>query len=161
WQALGPSDWATLALLAGLVVGVSSGVAKAYQSGPPAIIATFDYAYLGFAAFWGFILFSDTPDLATVVGTLLIAGAARRLGRPPAAAARRRAAGQPASPAGTGGQPAPHRCICGVRRHGPGTAGPAARTERPLHDGEAAASVNPPAPQGHRTTICLRCPAPR
>jgi len=93
WQALGGRDWAVLALLAGLVVGVSSGVAKAYQSGPPAIIATFDYAYLGFAAFWGFVIFSETPDLATMVGTLLIAGAGLLVVRPPAAAARRPAAG--------------------------------------------------------------------
>jgi drug/metabolite transporter (DMT)-like permease len=86
WVALGGRDWATLALLAGLVVAVSSGVAKAYQSGPPAIIATFDYAYLGFAALWGFAIFSDVPDRATVIGTLLIAGAGALVMRQPATA---------------------------------------------------------------------------
>ena len=46
----------------------------------------------GFAAFWGFVLFSETPDLATVVGTLLIAGAGLLVVRPPTAAVRRPAA---------------------------------------------------------------------
>jgi len=75
WTAMDGRDWGTILLLAALIVAVSSGVAKAYQSGPPAIIAAFDYAYLVFAALWSFVIFSDVPDTATIIGMLLIAGA--------------------------------------------------------------------------------------
>ena len=75
WVPMGEREWALMALMALLIVAVSAGVAKAYQSGPAAIIATFDYAYLVFAAFWGFVFFAERPDVATVVGMILIAGA--------------------------------------------------------------------------------------
>jgi drug/metabolite transporter (DMT)-like permease len=75
WFAMGGREWGIIAFLAALIVAVSSGVAKAYQSGPPAIIATFDYAYLVFSAFWSFVFFSDLPNAATIVGMFLIAGA--------------------------------------------------------------------------------------
>jgi drug/metabolite transporter (DMT)-like permease len=67
--------WGIIVFLAALIVVVSSGVAKAYQSGPPAIIATFDYAYLVFAVFWSFVFFSDLPNVTTILGMFLIAGA--------------------------------------------------------------------------------------
>ena len=52
-----------LGALAVLMVGIRVGLAKAYQSAPPAVIATFDYAYLGLAPFWSFAVFHDAPDL--------------------------------------------------------------------------------------------------
>ena len=75
WVPMGEREWGLVALMALLFVAVSAGVAKAYQSGPPAIIATFDYAYLVFAAFWGFVFFAERPDVVTVIGMILIAGA--------------------------------------------------------------------------------------
>ncbi len=75
WTTMGGREWAIITLLAILIVAVSSGVAKAYQSGPPAIIATFDYTYLIFAAFWSLVMFADVPDIATAAGMLLIAAA--------------------------------------------------------------------------------------
>ncbi len=75
WTMMGDRQWAIILLLAVLIVAISSGVAKAYQSGPPAIIATFDYTYLVFAAFWSFVMFSEVPDALTAIGMLLIAGA--------------------------------------------------------------------------------------
>ena len=53
----------------------STGVARAYQIAAPSIIATFDYAYLISAAFWGFLFFAETPDLLTVGGMVLITAA--------------------------------------------------------------------------------------
>ena len=35
----------------------------------------FDYAYLIFAAFWGFVFFEEIPDTTTVWGMVLIAAA--------------------------------------------------------------------------------------
>lgn len=75
WPNMGGREWAIMVLLAVLIVATSSGVAKAYQCGQPAIIATFDYTYLVFAAFWSFIVFAEIPDALTALGMLLIAAA--------------------------------------------------------------------------------------
>jgi drug/metabolite transporter (DMT)-like permease len=75
WVVMGPREWSIIALLGALMVAISTGLAKAYQSAPPAVIATFDYAYLVFAAFWSYAIFSEPPDAATIVGMFMIAGA--------------------------------------------------------------------------------------
>ena len=85
WIVMGPREWEIVLLLAALMIVISIGLAKAYQSAPPTVIATFDYAYLAFAAFWGFVVFSEVPDTPTILGILMIAGAgflvtARRTG---------------------------------------------------------------------------------
>jgi len=86
WVAMGSREWGIVSLLAVLMVGISVGLAKAYQSAPPAIIATFDYTYLLFAAFWSFALFAQAPDAATLVGMLMIAAAGLLVVRSPATA---------------------------------------------------------------------------
>lgn len=73
WVPLERREWGLLVLLALLFVAVATGVARAYQCGPPAVIATFDYAYLPFAALWGLLLFRELPDAWTVAGMALIA----------------------------------------------------------------------------------------
>lgn len=75
WTAMAAREWGFMAILAVLMVVISTGVAKAYQSAPAAIIGTFDYAYLPFAVMWSLVIFSDTPDGATVVGMVLIVAA--------------------------------------------------------------------------------------
>lgn len=75
WSSMGAQDWGFMTILAALMVVISTGVAKAYQSAPAAIIGTFDYAYLPFAVLWGFVIFADIPDGATVAGMFLIAAA--------------------------------------------------------------------------------------
>ena len=75
WIVMGAREWEVMALLGALIVIIGVGLAKAYQSAPPAIIATFDYSYLLFAAFWGFVFFSEIPDLATVIGMAIIVSA--------------------------------------------------------------------------------------
>lgn len=72
WISMGPREWGVTSLLALLIVGIGIGLAKAYQSGPPATIAAFDYSYLIFAAFWSFVFFADLPDTFTIVGIALI-----------------------------------------------------------------------------------------
>jgi drug/metabolite transporter (DMT)-like permease len=73
WTAMGIREWQVIAILAALIVGVSIGLARAYQSPKPQIIATFDYAYLIFAAFWGYVFFGEVPGLVTLAGMALIA----------------------------------------------------------------------------------------
>lgn len=73
WSPMTAGDWRLIAVLALLMVAVSIGLARAYQSPRPQVIATFDYAYLPFAAFWGCVFFGEVPDLTTAAGMTLIA----------------------------------------------------------------------------------------
>ncbi|TPI60839.1 DMT family transporter [Mesorhizobium sp. B3-1-7] len=73
WAAMGPREWRIIVILAALIIAVSIGLARAYQSPKPQIIATFDYAYLIFAAFWGYVFFNEVPGRTTVAGMILIA----------------------------------------------------------------------------------------
>lgn len=75
WSSFDIRTIGILCVMAILIVGVSVGLARAYQSPRPQIIATFDYAYLIFAAFWGFVFFREVPDLWTVAGIALIIAA--------------------------------------------------------------------------------------
>ncbi|WP_299410656.1 DMT family transporter [uncultured Roseobacter sp.] len=75
WSSFDIRTIGILCIMAVLIVGVSVGLAKAYQSPRPQVIATFDYAYLIFAAFWGFVFFREVPDLWTVAGITLIIAA--------------------------------------------------------------------------------------
>ena len=84
WVDMGPREWSIIALLAILIVAIGIGLAKAYQSGPPSVIATFDYSYLIFAAFWSYTIFAEVPDLATVAGMAAIAAAGLLVTRQPA-----------------------------------------------------------------------------
>lgn len=75
WVTMDARAWGIIALLASLMVLISLGLAKAYQSAPASIIATFDYSYLLFAAFWSFVMFGQAPDGTTIIGMLMIAAA--------------------------------------------------------------------------------------
>lgn len=75
WAPMALADWGVMAFLGGLSALYFLGVARAYQAAPSSIIATFDYAYLISAAFWGYVMFGERPDLATVGGMALITAA--------------------------------------------------------------------------------------
>jgi drug/metabolite transporter (DMT)-like permease len=75
WSVMSARNWEIITMLAVLIIAVSAGVAKAYQSAPSAIIATFDYSYLVFAAFWSLAIFGEPPGIADITGMILIAGA--------------------------------------------------------------------------------------
>jgi drug/metabolite transporter (DMT)-like permease len=92
WSAIGIREWGLIAILAVLIVAISAGVAKAYQSAPPAIIATFEYSYLVFAAIWSFALFSEAPDATTLIGMILIAAGGLLVIFQPGGAAHQRSA---------------------------------------------------------------------
>lgn len=72
WAPMKMQEWGLMLLLGVLSAAYFAGVARAYQIAAPSIIATFDYAYLVSAALWGFVLFSEKPDLLTIVGMILI-----------------------------------------------------------------------------------------
>lgn len=72
WTPMGPREWMTMALLAVATLIGSIGTAIAYQSGPPSVIGTFDFAYVGFAVLWGFLFFHELPDGLSILGMIMI-----------------------------------------------------------------------------------------
>jgi drug/metabolite transporter (DMT)-like permease len=72
WTPMWLDEWRIMAILATAIVVGSIGAAIAYQNGPSSIIATFDFAYVGFAAIWGFMLFAEVPGARVTIGIILI-----------------------------------------------------------------------------------------
>lgn len=72
WTPMWLDEWRIMAILASAIVVGSIGAAIAYQNGPSSIIATFDFAYVGFAAIWGFMLFAEVPESRVTIGIVLI-----------------------------------------------------------------------------------------
>lgn len=75
WQTFGAMEWSYVIGVAALMICNSLVVSAAYQSAPPAIIATFDYNYLIFMTAFGFLFFSEVPDGQTLIGMLMIVSA--------------------------------------------------------------------------------------
>jgi drug/metabolite transporter (DMT)-like permease len=72
WSPMATTAWLAMALMGGAVIIGSVGNAIAYQVGPPATVAAFDFAYVGFAALWGIVFFGEVLDSVTVGGMALI-----------------------------------------------------------------------------------------
>jgi len=72
WAEMGRAEWLSMSLLACAIFIGSVGAAIAYQNGPPAVIGTFDFAYVSFALVWGLILFAEVPDALSLCGIALI-----------------------------------------------------------------------------------------
>jgi drug/metabolite transporter (DMT)-like permease len=73
WSPMGHSDWLIMGVLAVSILIGSLGAALAYQNGPPSIIGTFDFAYVGFAFLWGLLFFGERPDAISIIGVCFIA----------------------------------------------------------------------------------------
>lgn len=72
WSAMRKQDWMLILLFAAFAVAIGLGLAAAYKSAPPSIVATFDYSYLIFVVLWDTLFFSGTPTSITMLGILLI-----------------------------------------------------------------------------------------
>ncbi len=72
WTAMGGSEWLVMSLLVFAIIVGSVGAAIAYQAGPPATVATFDFSYVGFASLWGIVMFGEAPDIVTISGMFMI-----------------------------------------------------------------------------------------
>jgi len=72
WQPMDLRDWTIMAAFGIALIAIATGVAKAYQVGPPAIVGTFDYSYLAFASLWGVLFFRERLDIPTLAGIFLI-----------------------------------------------------------------------------------------
>lgn len=72
WVPMWLEEWRIMAILAIAIVVGSIGAAIAYQNGPASIVSTFDFAYVGLAAIWGFVLFAEIPEPLVISGIILI-----------------------------------------------------------------------------------------
>ena len=75
WQTLDLKLIGVIAALAAVILVGSVGAALAYQNGPPATVAAFDYSYLVFSLCWGFFFFDEMPALLSFAGVLIILAA--------------------------------------------------------------------------------------
>lgn len=84
WAMPSPTDAALLALC-GPVAGIGSTlIVYAYRSAAPGGIAVIEYTSMLWAILWGFVVFGDIPDAATLAGAaLIIASGVYAITRPP------------------------------------------------------------------------------
>ena len=75
WQEMDLALAGTVLVLALLILIGGVGAAVAYQNGPPATIAAFDYCFLVFNILWGALFFAEWPGSVAWIGIGLIAGA--------------------------------------------------------------------------------------
>ena len=55
----------------GSVIGVA-GLVRGYQIAEPTYVAVFEYSFLIFAGFWGWLLWNEIPDLLALIGIVAI-----------------------------------------------------------------------------------------
>ena len=72
-----PALWVLGIVVVSSVLNLTAniGLAKAYQSAEASWLAPFDYSYMIFATFWGFVFWGDIPDILTFTGMAMIATA--------------------------------------------------------------------------------------
>lgn len=73
WVPVDAALFGVMVLLAAAIIVGSVAAAIAYQKGPPAIIAAFDYSYLVFSLIWGVLFFSEIPQWISMLGIGAIA----------------------------------------------------------------------------------------
>ncbi len=74
WRALSWQVFAVIVLCSAINLSSNICLAKAYQTAEVSWLAPFDYTYLIFAAFWGYVVWDQMPDGMTIFGMMLIAG---------------------------------------------------------------------------------------
>ena len=72
WVMPDTKDLILLALCGPIAVGGTILLTKAYREAPPGAVTPIEYMALIWDTLWGFLLFSEIPDAATIVGAALI-----------------------------------------------------------------------------------------
>lgn len=75
WQPIDTKLIGVVAALALFILVGSVGAAIAYQNGPPATVAAFDYSYLVFSVMWGSLFFGESLGLLSALGIAIIIAA--------------------------------------------------------------------------------------
>lgn len=75
WQPIDPADLANFALLGALGTLAQLAIIRAFSLAEASAIAPFAYVTILFATLWGIIFYGEYPDLATIIGALVIVAA--------------------------------------------------------------------------------------
>jgi drug/metabolite transporter (DMT)-like permease len=75
WHPIGWLVFSIIIACSFLNLTANLGLAKAYQSADSSWLAPFDYSFLVFATFWSIVMWDDIPDILSVLGMVIIAGA--------------------------------------------------------------------------------------
>ncbi len=76
WQSLNGLEWAALIGIGTLMVCAQTCYVNALKLSDASFIAPFSYATLIFATLYDFIIFGQTPDMVSVIGSITICGGA-------------------------------------------------------------------------------------
>jgi drug/metabolite transporter (DMT)-like permease len=72
WEVPDAKDLVLLGLCGPIAVGGTILLTKAYREAPPGAVTPIEYMALIWDSLWGFLLFAEIPDAATIVGAVLI-----------------------------------------------------------------------------------------
>ncbi len=75
WHDIGIAIVALIAACSVINVSSNIALARAYQSAEASWLAPFDYSYIVFATFWGYVFWAHVPDGLTILGMVMIASA--------------------------------------------------------------------------------------
>lgn len=76
FQPMTGRQWIFLLLTGCAAAGGQLSVTAAYRHAPAKEISVFDYSQIVYAALWGFFLFGEVPDVLSIIGYIIITGAA-------------------------------------------------------------------------------------
>jgi drug/metabolite transporter (DMT)-like permease len=100
WTPPSATQWLLLAGVGGLGVASQAMIIRAYRSSEASFVAPFDYLKLILAGLIGFVVFGEVPGAWTLLGAVVIVGAALYTARREAAQAAVRRQVAPTTPAG-------------------------------------------------------------
>ena len=76
YQPMTAMQWVYLLLAGCAAAGGQLSITAAYRHAPAKEISVFDYSQIVYAALWGFFLFGEIPDAMSIIGYVIIIGAA-------------------------------------------------------------------------------------
>lgn len=76
YQPMNAMQWVYLLLAGCAAAGGQLSITAAYRHAPAKEISVFDYSQIVYAALWGFFLFGEIPDAMSIIGYVIIIGAA-------------------------------------------------------------------------------------
>lgn len=76
FQPMTARQWVFLLLAGCAAAGGQLTVTAAYRHAPAKEISVFDYSQIVYAALWGLLFFGEVPDLMSLIGYVIIIGAA-------------------------------------------------------------------------------------